>query len=361
MGIIRFYLALVVACSHFQQLLFGPVDLSLIHHITTLGMNAGWAIFFFYVISGFLISFVLDKKYSPTLEGNLYFYKARLTRIYSLYWPIYFFSAVILFPRPYEGSSYILDKITSIFLLGVDWRVTFVDYPNSYFPFPIGLNAAWTLGVEMLFYMIAPFLLRSFSAVIFVFLLSVSVRIPAAIFELGISWTYMNFSTTICFFLLGHLSYRYSQYLVINPKRNSFIFLGSSIFFLMIAANTGKFENIYFYISITLFSLGLPSIFSLTKDNKYMNFLGNLSFPIYLIHILCLLMLPSSILNSLISLFSDKVLACYVSIILYLISVTIVAIPVFLLIERPTAFLFHKVLDWGKEIFSAIYKTLKIA
>ena len=52
------------------------------------GFNAGYAVLFFYVISGFLITYTLTRNYTPDLSGTGDFYRRRFIRIFSLYWPI---------------------------------------------------------------------------------------------------------------------------------------------------------------------------------------------------------------------------------------------------------------------------------
>jgi len=50
-----------------------------------LGLDAGHAVYLFYIISGFLISYALEKKYNLISGGTIEFYKARFIRIYPLY------------------------------------------------------------------------------------------------------------------------------------------------------------------------------------------------------------------------------------------------------------------------------------
>jgi peptidoglycan/LPS O-acetylase OafA/YrhL len=52
--------------------------------IYSLGFNAGFAVMYFYIISGFLISFVLAHKYPASVSGTAAFYRSRFTRIFSL-------------------------------------------------------------------------------------------------------------------------------------------------------------------------------------------------------------------------------------------------------------------------------------
>src|SRR5712664_25633 len=95
MGLVRLFLALVVAADHWWAIFlvrqgFAPDD------GYKLGFNAGYAVMFFYVISGFLITYTLTRNYSPDLAGALSFYRQRFIRIFSLYWPVVLLSFLLL-------------------------------------------------------------------------------------------------------------------------------------------------------------------------------------------------------------------------------------------------------------------------
>src|SRR6187200_1979229 len=87
MGGVRLFLALVVASDHLRLVILQPMQLD-VRPLWHLGMNAGFAVMFFYMISGFLISMVLHQKYTATPRYTLAFYRSRFIRIFSLYWPL---------------------------------------------------------------------------------------------------------------------------------------------------------------------------------------------------------------------------------------------------------------------------------
>jgi peptidoglycan/LPS O-acetylase OafA/YrhL len=98
-----------------------------------LSFNAGYAVMFFYIISGFLITFTLRKNYDASPNGYAQFYANRFIRIFSLYWPI----AIIAFVFVRGGmtawlSDPPLDKIAGIFLIFSDWLVTFGKSDGQY-------------------------------------------------------------------------------------------------------------------------------------------------------------------------------------------------------------------------------------
>src|ERR1700728_1709082 len=125
-----------------------------------LNVVGGRAVVFFYIVSGFLMSYVLDSKYPRTKAGTYQFYKSRFLRIYPLWWSVVGFSTVTVSAARLHRS--LAGVFSAIFLFGSDWLVPFVHYPEAYFGFfPLKPDIGWTLGAEMTFYLLAPWLLRS--------------------------------------------------------------------------------------------------------------------------------------------------------------------------------------------------------
>ncbi len=305
---------------------------------------------FFFVISGFLISYVLEKKYPANTESTYKFYKSRAIRIYSLYWVMYLFSALVINPECVHKiwSSGPLNYLPSLFLFGVDWRVSFGDYPHEYYGlFPIGLNQAWTLGSEMAFYLIAPFVLRSLTATLVLLIMSAMVRAALVhVFGFFESWTYHFFPSIILFFLLGHLS-RVVHNKIRLPNKVGIGFLGLAIFFMMLSVNR-IFDSPYFYLGIVSFALSLPYVFELTKNNRILNFLGDTSYAIYLIHVMIIVyiwpLISPHIPFIAISNHPKFVFACIQTAIIVCIAIGI-GILVEIIVEKHVASVFRKI--WG--------------
>src|SRR5438309_11852638 len=87
MGAVRLFLALVVASNHWNFQVLIPRQRPWSDHLV-LGFNAGYAVMFFYVISGFLIAYTLSRNYEASAGGAARFYQNRFIRIFSLYWPL---------------------------------------------------------------------------------------------------------------------------------------------------------------------------------------------------------------------------------------------------------------------------------
>jgi peptidoglycan/LPS O-acetylase OafA/YrhL len=292
MGPLRLFLAAGVLTAHFGLFIkdygFAQPDTR-----WTLKIQAGHSVVLFYVVSGFLMSYVLANKYKATTGGALDFYQARFLRIFPLWWAVLLVVvwSTLGWPQWFATRSG-WEALSPIILFGSDWNVAFLTYPqNDWQVFPPGAGVGWTLGAELTFYVLAPWLLRSSTATIAVVLASVSLRLILSILfwrvpNLLYTWTYFFFPATLCFFLLGHMSrIAYSAASKFVGKTQLDVL---SVFFLFCSLCLSYAFPSYalieptFYISVILFALALPGIFALTKNNPLANFLGDLTYPIYL-------------------------------------------------------------------------------
>jgi peptidoglycan/LPS O-acetylase OafA/YrhL len=180
--------------------------------------------------------------------------------------------------------------LLGIVLVGSDWRVSFGDYPNEYFAaFPPMLNQAWTLGAELSFYLLAPFLFRSTKICLAVLVLSVAIR-AYLVHRYGFdsSWTYHFFPAALMFFLLGHISRKICTKL--NLGQWSLLFTVPFIVFAWLGLGSTSFDSVYFYLYVVSMMLFMPQLFEITKDSKVLNFLGDISYSVYLSHIIVLVL-----------------------------------------------------------------------
>ncbi|HEY1857589.1 acyltransferase family protein [Acidocella sp.] len=282
MGLIRLFLALVVVVDHLRILVVSGTAASPDHWIAPaeLGLNAGYAVMYFYMVSGFLISYALSHKYA---DGLWAFYKSRFVRIFSLYWPLY---VICLFPVGAIGAIGFWPRLSSIFLFGIDWILAFGTYPNQDgAPFSAYLAQAWSLGAEVTFYVLAPLLVRSIAGSVLLLTFSLATRLSFVhVFGFSLTWTYHFFPATVWFFLLGHLArvvwekWRLPNWLGVPLLLGS---IGVSVHGIPVSA----WDNTNFYAGIFLFAAALPGIFGLTRNNRLMNIAGDISYPLYLTHI----------------------------------------------------------------------------
>lgn len=276
------------------------------------------AVQLFYVISGFLISYVLVEKKAYAKIRD--FYINRYLRLYPVYFCVAFLTIVattLLSSISTETSSFfsvyvnapisadILLVLSNIFILGQDWVMfsgvennTLVfakDFFNSEVVLYRGLIVpqAWTLGVELSFYLIAPFVLPRIRILYLLLALSLGLRIYLISTGLGLNdpWTYRFFPTELALFLLGALAHQklLPYYRRVITKRLD-IYSNAATYLLII------FSILYFLIPVkelwraiflfTAFILLIPLTFIFQNRYRIDNWIGNLSYPIYIGHLL---------------------------------------------------------------------------
>ncbi len=279
------------------------------------------AVQLFYIISGFLISYVLVERRSyRTLRG---FYINRYLRLYPVYGVVAvatlaFFAAEALryhgppveFFAIYRAAPPAADAlllVSNLFLLGQDWVMfsavehhSFVlgtDFTQSEIPLWQGLIApqAWTLGVELTFYLVAPFILTRRAAIYSVLILSIALRAYFVYIGLGRRdpWTYRFFPTELALFLIGALAHQ-----ILLPWYRRILKDRISI-----AASIGTYVLVamsfcYFLVPIReiykeaalfgSFILVLPLTFIFQNGHSRDGAIGDLSYPIYIGHVLAI-------------------------------------------------------------------------
>ncbi len=149
---------------------------------------------------------------------------------------------------------------------------------------------AWTIEIEMLFYLLAPFLVklrtRYLLSGIFILLL---IRIYFYR-VLGLSfdpWTYRFFPLELTFFFSGILSFRLFGFI----QKKAIIeyegyFLGFILCFVLtyqFIPSFGYLKQAFFYFAVFL---SIPFIFNKTKRSSFDRQIGELSYPVYLSHFL---------------------------------------------------------------------------
>jgi len=319
MGIIRLLLAIAVIIAHTNPIL----GLSF-----TGGATAVKA---FYIISGFYMALILNEKYIGAGSYKI-FLANRFLRIFPIYWTLLILTIVISigisygssgkelgFFMPYEKYSASLSIGSYLFLIFVNLFVVFQDFVVF-----LGLNLdsgdffftsnfwntnpqlwlfllvpqAWTISLELIFYTIAPFIVRrKIGIIILLILASIGLRILLAYNGLKDDpWSYRFFPTELAFFLLGSISYRLYKRILrykVDKRILGFVYVFVIGFYLLYSILTFPFKS---YIFLTSFFIAIPFVFYLTKSWKIDSALGELSYPIYISHFLIIRLLESNTL-----------------------------------------------------------------
>jgi peptidoglycan/LPS O-acetylase OafA/YrhL len=175
----------------------------------------------------------------------------------------------------------------------MDWRLAFASYPDAHWDATvIGLRQAWTLGAELTFYLAAPLLLRSWKTALTLLLLSFGARFALAAGQSSYSWLYHFPGATFGFFLLGHFACLAAMRWPIGANRwLGLMLLAGSFAAMTWGGSYAVFDGRRLWLSVLLFAASLPGVFAATKDIRWLNLAGDLSYPIYLTHALVLALL----------------------------------------------------------------------
>lgn len=306
MGIIRIFLALSVVAFH-------------LHNNQFQLMSGVTAVYLFFIASGFYMALILNEKYADNRE----FYLGRMARLLP---PYYLMILVMVVWFAFNGAPTVLTSNTglplsqqalliflNLSLLGQDLFQMMVDayygnlnnaatryvaefYTRDFFQTDwMLIGHAWSLSSELLFYICAPFIVRSPRRIAVVLLLSFCLRM-AMIYGLGVSsavWGGRFFPMTLCVFLLGAGAYHIGKALEGRlPLRRAGIgfmafFVGFSLWSLYAEGRilyTSDYDTLGFWVVYLVFAAALPCVFALSRNWRWDRLIGDLSYPVYLVH-----------------------------------------------------------------------------
>lgn len=293
MGGIRLLLAVVVVLSHAGvECLIG----------------SRLAVQLFYMVSGFLITYILTS--SERYRSVKLFYTSRALRIY----PIYFVVLLISFFFPVYGVEtgqvyHQLPLAASVFMalsnmgiffqeLSLFMRVNdgvvhlFAGGPSEVLVYrALFVPQAWSLSLELMFYLLAPFIVRSKWLTLGVFLVSNALRAwffhsnPAA----GGEWSYRFFPFELALFMLGAMSCQWALPLWQRAvKYRSLPTMGAVLIVIVILTfDIWPTETLVKSVLLfLLFAIFLPCAFFYQQRSKIDAGLAELSYPVYICHLM---------------------------------------------------------------------------
>jgi len=312
MGTLRILLALWVAAAHGRSFA---------------GPEAGspWvAVQCAFIISGFYMSLVLNEKYTgPGSLGR--FLSQRLWRLFPGFW------AVLLLTLAAGGAAWgwwggsfppldlwrnhhlrmdgaakgllaaangLLVGTNEAYFLGFDptgrslrWTAHLGASDLPAWPF-LALPQAWAIELALLFSIAAPWIVRRSLAMVGALLLaSLAVRLVCTFgFQLTFDpWTHRFFPSELAFFLLGSIAYKI--YRAPWRERAAEGLWVWPLFALLFAATIAfpfipLSSHLKAWAYYGLATVTLPFLFAETKNWRWDRWLGELSYPVYLIHFL---------------------------------------------------------------------------
>lgn len=307
MGILRTILALAVVVYHSNKI-FG------------LRMCGGQvAVESFYMISGFYMALILNEKYIG-IGSYKKFILSRFYRIFPAYWIVLILALMLsivgytTFNHPYYLARYVgnyhcLSGLTifyfvleNVIVIGQDvlyflrldefcrpiLTYNVLSYKHTGYQYLL-VPQAWTISIEFMFYLIAPFLVIK------------HIKWQLLLVGLGLAckyyfsyvhylcfdpWTYRFFPFELAYFMAGSLAYRFYKYLQLHHISHRVgqvllvIIIVGIFMYNEIHIREGLKNSLYFIFILS----SLPFIFLAFKDNKTDRYIGELSFSLYISH-----------------------------------------------------------------------------
>ena len=278
MGLLRLWLAIDVLNWHDQF----SAALRFPHSFAAVGV--------FFVISGFYMALQLDTTYAGA--GALpRFYLNRILRLYPIYLLTLGIMAALAAWRllpPYDWGAEpgLLENLT--LLPPVVWyHLTGQPGLNV-----LILGQMSTVGLELMFYAIAPLIVRlPFRGLLALFVASAALHfLPAFLGLPERPWQYEFFPAILVFFVAGTLSYRAYRRLdrLAYPKWIGFAAVPLILLYSWrtIAATSMHFTNDPQSDGLYLLAaMLLPFLFAASRASKWDRLLGDLSYPLYVVHV----------------------------------------------------------------------------
>ena len=264
-GSYRLLLAILVAVSHMG--------------VTFAGLNPGViAVISFLIISGLVMTALIERHYHA-LDKVPAFYTDRALRLYPQFLLYMFASCLVIhFLLP--------DTPQAAALTAPNIALNLAIIPLGFYMFgPVGtllLPPAWSLGLEVCFYLVIPFLII-FKARRTAFALSVAVFLIACFGAINTDvYGYRLLPGVLFIFLSGGGLYKAHARGLFAAAVTA---LAAALMFLAIM--TGIVPRLPFNAEVTAgIALGIPAVFLLSKLKFHPldNFLGNISYGMFLNH-----------------------------------------------------------------------------
>jgi peptidoglycan/LPS O-acetylase OafA/YrhL len=268
LGTWRIFLALLVAISHlWAGMIDGP---------------AAYAVWGFFVLSGYLMTLVLTTRYGTAADGIRRFVRNRILRIYPMFIVAGALGVATILALRQEGID--PERLNPQFMLPQsvwEWvgNLGMIPFlPTRGLPVPV----AAALFVEVWAYMLMPLFARNRSAAILGLAVTAAANLQYGFNVASFDARYCGFATGLMPFAVGSLAchYRASLQRFVAPRLSVLLWCVHALLWL---------ANVYWpwtyglLVSIPLSGWVVLSLIG-AESGRADKFAGDLSYPIYLLH-----------------------------------------------------------------------------
>ena len=289
---LRAYAAVAVIFFH----LVGTGGAKLPETLSFIGTHFGFGVPLFFVVSGFSLSYGYWQKLNDGEDVSSYF-KRRLARIAPLFYAVLLFEMILhwaVWGKIYGPSEVLVNALFMFNIIphmtdGIVW-------------------ASWSIGVEMIFYVLFPLLLLVCRSLTSTMLALVVSTIVATLFTLGIqpfeaqlmSFMHHNFVTNVPYFLWGILAYHVHARVsglaqadrrpvcwalcAVSLASILTLYFGTSLYEYFTGRGLRTTWEMLWGVPFATVSVAMALHPSRLLSNPVTRYLGNISFSLYLVH-----------------------------------------------------------------------------
>jgi len=281
-GTYRYLLAILVAMSHNWPVL--------------MNWSGYYSVFGFFILSGYLMTSVLTDTYGHSVSGITRFMTNRVLRLYPPYLIAALFAVCVYIVVP-DDPRLVFNRFLYLPDTTMEWLQNIFLFGLAPFETkPILVGPAWSLTVELVYYFALAILLARWRIIVVLWLV-LSLAQTAFSFENGIDFSHRYFTIIAGSlpFSTGAFIYHFKGHLKFIQKWHVFpafaLFIGNMIFTRYLWGNPRMSYGIYVsyllcaYMVICLSKVDKSDVSSWVS--RYDKFLGNLSYPVFLFHMAC--------------------------------------------------------------------------
>ncbi len=261
-------------------------------HLGGVPLIGGYAVFGFYSLSGYLMTFIMQNNYGYTLSGVSRYATNRFLRIYPIYWVSIAFSAILIFfvgeqfSYDYHKSMYFPQNVVEL----IKNILLFLSVRES----PRLTPSAWALTVEIFFYILIGLGLSKYKKIVMSWL-TISIIYHAVVIFMGLHWGFATLGASLPF-ATGAFIYHYRRGILkyVNlifgkaEDKLPLIIFGGILLNWFAGFIISVHKGVFFYSNYMLCAL-MVVVLSERKTlpfitKRFDKWMGDFSYPIYLIH-----------------------------------------------------------------------------
>lgn len=267
----------------------------LVCHLTDQYQIGTYAVFGFYIISGYLMTHIMHESYGYNINGRISFFLNRFLRLYPTYWVVIILSVLII-GFVGEDISQQYNKVMTIPSDLTQWLSVLTMLYIAIFPNEVAPNlapATWAISVELFYYFCI--CIGASKTIFRVYIwLAVSIAYIAILQAKGLNWPYYYFPVPAASlpFAIGALIYfrkkegfaPISEHWITSPAFLTTLFVAHGMTTLVYPDYFTLGFYVSLFISILLcYELAIGREWTLISK-KLDKAIGDYSYPIYLLH-----------------------------------------------------------------------------